>query len=1128
MSEAVKKFTPSQQNVIDFSGNRLLVSASAGTGKTTVMIERIVSLIERNADISEFVVVTFTNLAAAEMKARLATKLAENRNNPRVIEQLEKLDSASICTLHSFCNDLLRNYFYVVDIDPAFTILDSATSSTLKRGVIDDLLLQYFSKKDDEFRRVYKIFSTSRKEENFVNTLIKLHTFSRNFVDFEEWYRQSRQNFLEYSEDNPIVKILRNDIQQNIAYYARSLQQLATRSDEANLPYTALFNHNAELLEKLRTDTLPHALADVWKHSFERLPNKKAGIDFPEIEERIRNDFKKICEDCNKFIKKYVTLFRGESFDVIWGETQKTVEITDKLVELVLKLEEGYFKAKKQRGGLDFNDLEHLCLKLLKDENALKEIRARYKYVFVDEYQDTNPVQEAIVATLSKESNLFMVGDVKQSIYGFRGCDPSIFVDKYSRYKATGEGHVEELNDNFRSNSEILQFVNSLFNCVMTDEFGQVNYRRDAQLQGSAQPTLQTPSVCVDFVVAPKADKRAIDIVYDITANTEELDSVNQATLIAQRIKQYVGMEYVNGKGETATIGYGDIVILMRSMKDKAMDIYNTLIANNIPVSAGFKIDGMDSREVKDLINLLRVIDNPYNDIYTVGVCLSPFGKLTENELVPIRLDTADYTPFYDRLKWYAENGQEETIAKKVRNLLEFLRSIRLYSRSATVSEIALRVLKLTNYQLYVEGLPNGALRSAKLYAFIDKVKGATYAQSVDKFLNFIDDSEDNKTDEALTGSNTVRLMTMHASKGLEFPIVFLAGLEKGINFDNQETFRKSTSIGLSLPYYNFANMRVASTLGATACKMFNYNKQREEEMRLLYVAMTRAKFVLHLVAETNTATLEKLPPAPSEASSHLDWLLTALSARKQFDSDFVVVNVVTDVKVSQEQDQAEDYLCKQSENMAEVELSIGYKYPYAAETDMPSKLVSSALDKEYIDGEESERYEHVLNVNNDRNFIGTAYHKVYQYVDYKADEEQIRSTIEALVADEKIERSFADELDVSLIYRTLNNPQLVEVIERGKVYHEMPFMLYAPYSKLAKDKRYNDDVMLQGVIDLLVIEKDKVTVIDFKYVSRSDLVEQRYTAQLNSYRLAVQRICGIDDVRCFVLSIADNKLIPM
>ncbi len=1119
------RLTPAQKKVIDLRGRNMLVSASAGTGKTTTMIRRVLALLQEGYDVSEMVIVTFTNLAAAEMKARLADKLSELSDSPRIADQLEKLDNAAICTLHSFCSDLLRNYFYVVDIDPAFEILDTVTVAALRKNALNNLFAEYFGKDDPVFREVYKIFSTHRREDNFRDALMRLYDFGRCLEDFPAWYAAHRENFVTYSEDNPIVQTLLKDIAQMLQYQIENMSALAARADEENEAYACVLHENASRLAAIPSDNLQKALNGLEKLTLEPLPRKKPNVCLSDFETSIRSHYKQLAEVREDRIKKYLSLSRSLSLETLWQEMALSVVHVDKLVELVTRFDELFVEEKRQRGGVDFNDLEHLSLKLLHDEKTLADIHSRYKLVFVDEYQDTNPVQESIINILAQPNKLFMVGDVKQSIYGFRGCDPNIFADKYFRYKREQSGEVIELNDNFRSNGEILGFVNSIFNGLMTEAFGRVNYEGTAQLTGSTSPVLQTSSVRVDYVLKTETEKKIVEDIYDITAELELDDGIKQGELIANRIGEYVGKVYTDSNGKQRRIGYGDVVILMRGMTNKAVDIYNTLISRNIPVAGSFKVEGYTNKEVRDIINLLRVVDNPYNDVPLVGACLC-FGELTEQELVSVRLDTEGRVPFYERLLAYSKCGS--CIADKIRKFLSFLTDIRFYSRSATVCETVLRVIEKKNYALSVQGLVNGGLRLSKLYDFLDSIKGASYAQSVDKFLSYIDETTEQSPDVQNT-PNAVRLMTMHASKGLEFPIVIVAGLETRFNFDKY-ALKTNTELGVALDYYNVTTMRTAETVGAFACDLLNQLKQREEEMRLLYVALTRAKYALDLVATVDEEALTRLPKQPTRAMSHLDWLHHALFGRygNKTLSSGVEVNVYDSVHEAQSIEQ--NCLCEQTVSVEEVRQKLDFTYAHRDACTMPAKVVSSALDKEYIDTTEDPQPEPVISDDGNRNELGTAYHKVYQYVDYLSDVNGIRDCIASLVNDGRIEQKLADRLDVELIYKTLHNPDLQRLLCGGKVYHELPFMLTARYGELYEADGISslDEVMLQGVIDLLILGEDNATVIDFKYTNRSDLIAKRYAAQLNSYRLAVERICGIKKIKCYVLSVADNKLIEM
>lgn len=1139
-----RKYTPEQQNVIDFPQNgapmqNMLVSASAGTGKTTVMIERIARLIAQGVNVDQIVVVTFTNLAAAEMKTRLLAKLSQLADNLRIREQLEKLDTAYICTLHSFCSDILRNYFYVVDIDPSFSILDGITASNLKKNAIDELFKEYFASNDADFLQLYKIYATGRKEDNFKQLILQLYEFSRNVVDFEQWYQNLRKTCLNQDNNGPLMSILVKDVVSAINHYKTQLQQLVERClAEGGTQIAQVCQANLDNLSKINLLDAQSLFNDFCKFNWQKLvaKNKKVYVAMSDvvIEDKIREDFKTIDEAFKKKREVYAKLFNNKTLDVMWHEMAQSVQLSNKLVEMVSKFENKFFALKKRRGGVDFSDLEHLTLQVLRDDESAAAIKQKFKLVFVDEYQDTNPVQEAIINALANDDNLFMVGDIKQSIYGFRGCDPSFFATKHRRYLQNDGGVAEQLNDNFRSNKDILDFVNIVFNQIMTEDLGQVNYRENAQLRGQTERTLkQVPSVRINFLKKNALHEADPDDYYDITIETPNWEDTLQANAIALRIKGYVGMAYKDKDGNAKRIQYGDIVILMRSMTARATAIYNELVDNDIPVTAGFKVDGFASKEVRELVNLLRVIDNPYNDVYLVGVCLCCFGNLKETELADVRLNTSGIVPFFDRLKEYAKNNDNETSAK-INNLLKLIDDVRFYSHGASVCEVVLKIIEQTNFDLYVQGLPNGMLRLNKLNAFVDSLKGASYAESIDKFLYYVDETDESKSEQSLATTNAVRIMTMHASKGLEFPIVILAGMESRFNFDTPASnfyVQRNTDLGIFAQFYDFDGMKRCDTLGSHACNLYNKRKQREEEMRLLYVAMTRPKYVLDIWATVEESKLDGIPTQPQEANSYLDWLLYVLKSDKhglQRQSDQLSVDVArTLLKMYDEQIwYSGERLCEQDTDGRAILEKLNYEYPFQEQTKMPTKIVSSALDKQFFDDDESATAPVI--VQDDKNKIGTAYHTVYQFVDYNADVEHIKNTINQLVEQGKIDEQYAEQLDVNLIFQTLQNPTLKEILQNGKVYHEIPFMLYAPYDQLAKDKRFSDKVMLQGVIDLLVVDEDKAIVVDFKYTSHSDNVAERYPYQLASYKLAVKDICGIDNVDAYVLSIADNKLIKM
>ncbi len=1114
MSENKPRDVESRNRIIDYDGRNMLVSASAGTGKTTIMISRILSLIKKGLDVENLVVVTFTNLAAAEMKRRLSEKLSEESGS-RIVRQLEKLDNAAICTLHSFCGDLLRNYFYVADVDPSFAILDAKGASALQSEVLDDLTGEYFAADDEGFRRLYRIFAERRNEENFRKVITKLYEFSRCLPDFGEWYGRVRQHLVNYSDDNPMVRELVRYAAERAEPVAEACREAAEQLEVCGMSDCA---HDCRRFadEISRNGSAEQYLNSLMKADL-KLPAKNTLVvrkcANPELAVETLDKLRVVLGERRKSNK--FGFLEGRSLSEAWRDNDASLQLTDKLAEVITRFDQKYFEAKKQRGAVDFNDLEHLALKVLRDPDASKDVHKRYEAVFVDEYQDTNPVQEEIISLLARGAKLFMVGDVKQSIYHFRGCDPTIFADKYSFYKQSGEGAVEELSVNFRTDNDILHFVNDVFSLLMTQRFGNVDYLNTSCIESEVNKNF-SPSVKITLVQAPTKEKQTPHGLYQIKQAEESVD-VTQGEIIAEEIKRCVGKKYrVNG--EVKTIGYGDVAVLVRGLKGtKRSEIYRALVRHNIPVTGGANVNSLSSKEVRDVVNLLRVLDNPYNDVYVAGACLSPFGGFTHDEMAEIKLRTAaQKLPFYTRMQKCVA-GKNDELAKKTEKFLDFCDEMRFLSYSATVDEVILAVMRRTNYHLYVQSYPNGAARIRNLYAFLDGLKGMPYAQSVERFLTFVDESEGTEEAGAIADTDAVRIMTMHASKGLEFPVVFLAQLESEFKIDSAPQ-KSSSELGLAMKAYDFEKMLKKTTPAYVACELINNRRQQEEEMRLLYVAMTRAKYMLHMVAAAGKDLRGK---KGAEARSHADWLLYAVTQKYGLNAHFITVrDALSPDEVAQSR-----LLCSQTASEEQVLNDVNYRYPFREQTDMPMKLVSSALDRDYLDTDSP--WESVA-LSDEKTLLGTAYHKVLQYADYGGDQAHVRGIIDFLVAQQKITSETAAQLDVQKIFDVLHNPDLAKLMSNGKVYREISFMLKAPYDEVAKQRAYTDEVMLQGVIDLLIVSQNRATVVDFKYTSHRSGIEQRYRAQMASYRLAVSRIQKIPEVLSYVFSIEDNELLPV
>jgi len=1134
---AKNKFNPQQLRVIQSRGENLLVSASAGTGKTTVMIERLFSLVKDDGvDLSQVMVVTFTKLAAAEMKNRLLKKLSEHSDDNFVATQLEKIDSCAISTVHSFCSDVLRNFFYVVDVDPSFSVLDDASVARLQRQAATEVLEEYYEKDDEQFDRLFHIFNAKRSDEFLVDYLLSLYGESRSMADFYGWYRSCRDNFLVFGKDNKLEKAVVDSVKINFAAYRAAWEGYAAFYANEGLEQVADFCNDYVYLLSIGSGVdLEQTRNVLQQFAVGKIPSKAqfGAKNLPdEVKENRQNALKKLNKECKDYVAKWDWLIEAESLEKLREQTRATVEHTDKIVEVLGKFHERFAALKKQRNGVDFPDLEHFALAILSDDEARAEIRSRFRYVFVDEYQDINEVQEAVISALVQDGKAFMVGDVKQSIYGFRGCDSRIFLDKMAHYaKADGCGSLVTLNKNYRSDKRILDFVNFVMDYAMTEDFGKVDYAATSRLDGDLVKNDGRAAVEISFLSGGSKKTEEISGIYDLTAPIKEEESGGRAEgrEVLEKIRSFVGTTIKDENDNDHVVDYGDIVILSRGMRERAMETYRVLVENNVPVSATFALDGLQSKEVRDVVNFLRVLDNPYDDVHFVGTCLSPIGGFDEAQLGKVCLLTKrSKEPFCEKLRTYAATCKDD-LGAKISDFLDFVDKMRFCSTSVSVDELVLRLISLCRYNLHVQGLPNGQLRVGKLYSFIDEIKGQRYAQSVSKFLQFVDDSERNANAGEATGAKAVRMMTMHASKGLEFPIVIVIGANNSPRAETQ-TVEKNVDVGLGMKYYDFDSMKVSESLAHFGTSTFNAVKSLEEELRLLYVALTRAQNHLVIVGYDAERLLDARPCAPQLCKTPAEWIARGLIAKfgdlSQATRRLAECGIAVNVRNRLQGAVAlPDLVGTQDESAESALAALDYRYPYDVQTAIPAKVASSALDEaRFFYGSSDSATAEVVVDDVSRQELGTAYHKVYEEIDYDSDEQAVAELVERLAEGGHFSRECAELVDVSLVANTLKNPILREIIEGGKVYRELPFMMKADYAELGGEQ--SGETVLQGVLDLLVVKKDKAVVVDFKYTRSSRNLPERYRYQLKSYKTAVQRILKIPNVETYLLSIMDNKIV--
>ncbi|ERI07343.1 helicase-exonuclease AddAB subunit AddA [Aneurinibacillus aneurinilyticus] len=923
-------WTDEQWEAIAARGSNVLVAAAAGSGKTAVLVERIIRrIIDKHNPLSvdHLLVVTFTNAAAAEMRHRIGgalEKAVAADPSPYLRRQVTLLNRASITTLHSFCMEVLQRYYYLIDIDPSFRIADSTEAQLLRQEAMDELLEDEYEKEDNPFFfRLIDSYTGDRGDEALQHLLLKVYDFARSHPWPDYWLDEMasmyRVGTIEAFYGLPWFRYLRNDVQLELTGALELLRQggEVAQMSGGPLPYLANFQEDEVLIKRLL-----EKCAGSWEELHEAFQTAAFGKLKPckkkECDEALIEKAKKLRDR----VKDTVANLQREMFAIppqsYFELTREMSPLIDKLIELVRRFGERYSALKQAKGLVDFSDLEHYCLKVLCDEKAepglilpsaaALEYRAQFGEVLVDEYQDTNEVQETIVRLVTKdgdtEGNLFMVGDVKQSIYRFRLAEPGLFLHKYRTYTSDGAGGGKriDLAKNFRSRREVIDGTNFIFKQIMTEAAGEIEYDDAAQLVLGAEDYPESEGVdsCVEVLLIDRnegkpgeeeADTGADGMESEVTnpftgedtiPDASELETAQlEARLIASKIKQLVGatdrspyLVYDKTSKTMRPVQYKDIVILLRSVSGWAQVMAEEFKWNGIPAYAELSGGYFAATEIEVMTSLLHIIDNPFQDIPLAAVLRSPLVQLSAEDMAQVRLAQKD-KPYYESLLAYLEQNKENgsLLFKKLQRFRSQLESWRTEARQGALSTLIWHIYRETGYYDFVGGLPGGKQRQANLRALYDRAcqYEATSFRGLFRFLRFIEKMQAQGGDLGTARTlgeqeDVVRIMTIHKSKGLEFPVVFVAGLAKQHNFqDLNGNFLLHKELGFG-PKYVEPQQRVSfPMLSHAAMKRRMRLEQLAEEMRVLYVALTRAREKLFLVG-----TAKHLPNAIEKWARHI------------------------------------------------------------------------------------------------------------------------------------------------------------------------------------------------------------------------------------------------------------------
>ncbi len=1157
-------FTEEQQQVIDARGCNILVSAAAGSGKTAVLVERIIRMIcdvQNPIDVDRLLVVTFTSAAAAQMRERIGKaieqKLNENPENEHLQRQAALLHNAQITTIHSFCLFVIRNHFHTIGLDPAFRVADEAELKLLKQEVMKNLLESRFAGKEEKFTKCVEYFCLNGRESVLEQHILDLYTFAMSYPWPEEWLRERKEDYecdttqdFNASETGQYLTAL---LKERVKDLHALLKQAVDICDLPDGPYMygELLADELEQIEKLCKLNSPEEFEQYLPAvSFAALPRKKDETVDCEKREAVKEIRSQVKEGIRELEEKYFSI----PFSMSIGQQRECREMLSVLIDLVLEFKTLLDAEKRERKLLDFNDIEHFALDILLQHTeegiysteAAKEYRSFFKEVLIDEYQDSNMVQEYLLKAVSGEEegiyNRFMVGDVKQSIYRFRLAKPALFLEKYHTYRMeAGVTRRIDLRKNFRSREEVLSVVNQVFAKIMTKPVGGIVYDESVSLYPAAQYPINA-GCASEVILVKKPEKEE-----KMTAKEAE------ALAVAQKIKELKKKFQVTDEqtGQLRPVEYRDMVILLRSVSGWDEEFKRVLMQEGVPAYVMSKTGYFAVKEIQNVLHFLKVLDNPLQDIPFYGVMISVFGGFTEEETALIRGHNKG-VPLYRCVKECARENP------KCRALLERIQTYRNESIYLPVSRLLQKILKDYDYLQYVSALPGGEQRKANVEMLLEKAiefeslsfyglfHFIRYIEQLDKYD--IDYGEANILDE---NADVVRIMSIHKSKGLEFPVTFVSGLGKRFNMqDSNQAFLVDDELGIGMNYVDLSQRVKCRTLRRNVLSAKMQADNMAEELRVLYVAMTRAKEKLILtgtLAEPEekcqkAALMQSMRKGNTlsayellNASCYWDFLLPSVS---EFQSTFVDAVGLAENQV---REQIEEGIQKEKLKGAAVfadaalteqlEQTFAFQYPHMELEELYTKTTVSELkmasmaekqEEAFALFEEKEIVPYIPGFKRKEETVsgalrGSAVHKVMELMDFtrcEADGGWINAYLDEQVNAGSLSEDYRSLINLEKIRKFLESPlaeRMSAAAGREELYKEQPFVYGIRADRLSEKFPAEETVLIQGIIDVFFEEDGELVLLDYKtdIIKKPQELIDRYETQLDYYQEALEKMTG-------------------
>lgn len=1200
-------WTKEQEDAIYKKDSNILVAAAAGSGKTAVLVERIIQKILKDGiDIDKLLVVTFTNAAAAEMRERvleaLYKKIDEEPENERLQRQIILLGKANICTIHSFCLDVIKNNFFEIDLSANFRIGTEEEIELLKQEVLEEVFEDLYESEDENFAKLVNTYTGYRGDEALKEIVLKIYKFMQSAPFPNEWLIE-KVNMFKYNEENNDFsksiwgEILLKNLQEEIIDGINNLTIIKKKLEKYYEleKYFLTIKSDIDLLSDLYD-----SIKVSWDSSYEIASTMKFKI-WP-IDKKIVMDVKdeaKASRDTikNKLMKniKEILIYNSEN---AYKDIYEMYEVLNILKDVILEFDKQFKAKKRERNIIDFNDIEHYALKILvtKDENGKKvptEVAKKYQDKFVeiaiDEYQDSNEVQEYILNMVSRGNNLFMVGDVKQSIYKFRQACPELFLDKYSKYDLNGNdnGLKIQLFKNFRSRKNVLDITNTIFKSIMSKTLGDIDYNEDEYLNlGADFEEIDEERKSLEKAELNIIDLKDEDEIENAEENfqDEETDELEEnkyiekeeieAKFVANKIEEIISSK-VNVKDKKIgyrEVTYKDIVILLRSTSRIAPIYEKELLKRNIPVFSESSSEYLDTVEIQTIINLLKVLDNPIDDIALVSVLRSEIGGFTDNEILEIRLCKKDAS-FYESIK-VAKDTLKGNLKDKLVNFMNSIEKWREETDYLSLAELIWEIYTDTNFYNYIGLMPNGILRQANLKMLFERAKEyeKTSFKGLFNFIRFIEKLRTGNSDMSAAkvigeNENVVRIMSIHKSKGLEFPIIILAGTSKKINLqDLNSNLLLNQKIGIGPQYINYEKMIEYSTSAKDAIKIKIKEETIAEEMRILYVALTRAKEKLIITGTVNNyeKDLEKkkeiLKVYNSETGkinpillkkyiSYLDWIELVILTGNM--SNLIEVNKFSKKEILTSKKQESEIQIREFDFDKQIDTEkfdniFNWQYKEKLSTKLPIKSTVSKikeLKQEFVKEIDFETLNNkdvgianlIPRFTQTEDIIsaskkGTLMHLFMQKINFKEDYnlERLEELKQNLIEKNILTMQEAEYINTQKVMKFTKTSLFEKIRKCENIQQEKPFCKKV-LAKEVYEEGENQTILVQGIIDLYGINKNgEIILVDYK----TDFVQEgnekslvdKYYNQLKIYKEALEEALNKTVTEVYIYSLYLNK----